>query len=105
MIAFRRLGGVPRRVRYDNLEAAVVRALRGRDCLESDRFTALRSHYGQGAFSCEPGPCGPHEKGGVESEVGRFRRRHLVPVPHVGSLAELNALLEVDDLLSAVAAR
>ena len=97
VIAFRRLGGVPRRVRYDNLKAAVVRVLRDRDRVESDRFTALRSHYGQDAFYCEPGPGGAHEKGGVEGEVGRFRRRHLVPVPHVGSLAELNALLEAAD--------
>jgi len=29
-------------------------------------------------------------KGGVEGEVGRFRRRHLVPVPKVASLLELN---------------
>ncbi len=97
VIAFRRLVGVPRRVRYDNLKAAVVRVLRGRDRVESDRFTALRSHYGFDAFFCEPGPGGAHEKGGVEGEVGRFRRRHLVPVPHVGSLAELNALLEAAD--------
>ena len=46
-VAFRRLGGVPRRVRYDNLKAAVVRVLAGRDRVESDRFTALRSHYGR----------------------------------------------------------
>jgi hypothetical protein len=29
----------------------------------------------------------------VEGEIGRFRRRHLVPVPRVGSLAELNELI------------
>ena len=33
----------------------------------------------------------------MEGEVGRFRRRHLVPVPRVESLAELNALLEAAD--------
>ncbi len=38
---------------------------------------------------------GAHEKGGVEGEVGRFRRRHLVPVPKIGSMAELNELLAV----------
>jgi len=32
-------------------------------------------------------------KGGVEGEVGRHRRNHLVPVPHVADLAELNRLL------------
>ena len=96
-VALERLGGVPRRVRYDNLKAAVTRVLAGRDRIESDRFTALRSHFGFDAFFCEPGIAGAHEKGGVEGEVGRFRRRHLVPVPRVESLAELNALLEAAD--------
>ena len=40
-----------------------------------------------------PGIEGAHEKGGVEGEVGRLRRNHLVPVPSVADLAELNALL------------
>ena len=95
-IAFRRLGGVPRRVRYDNLKAAVTRVLARRERIESNRFTALRSHFGFEAFSVRPAP-GAHEKGGVEGEVGRFRRRHLVPVPRVQSLAELDALLEAAD--------
>ncbi len=30
----------------------------------------------------------------MEGEVGRFRRRHLVPVPRVATLKELNDLLE-----------
>jgi transposase len=81
-------------VRYDNLKAAVVRVLKGRRRVESDRFVALRSHYGFDSSFCLPGKRGAHEKGGVEGEVGRFRRRHLVPVPSVGSLAELNELLE-----------
>ena len=67
--------------------------LKGRDRVESDRFIALRSHYGFDSFFCQPGIKGSHEKGGVEGEVGRFRRRHLVPVPHVASMAELNELL------------
>jgi hypothetical protein len=33
------------------------------------------------------------EKGGVEEEGGYFRRNHLVPVPKVRSLEELNGLL------------
>jgi hypothetical protein len=36
---------------------------------------------------------GGHEKGGVEGEVGRFRRNHLVPQPDVATLGELNARL------------
>ena len=91
--AFERLGGVPGRIRYDNLSPAVARVLKGRNRIETDRFVALRSHYGFDSFFCEPGEAGAHEKGGVEGEVGRFRRRHLVPVPRVANLAGLNELL------------
>ncbi|WP_344613904.1 hypothetical protein [Dactylosporangium salmoneum] len=31
------------------------------------------------AFYCQPGLQGAHEKGGVEGQVGWFRRNHLVP--------------------------
>jgi hypothetical protein len=54
---------------------------------------AFRSHYGFDAFYCQPGHEGSHEKGGVEGEGGRYRRNHCVPVPAVGSVDELNALL------------
>jgi transposase len=96
--AFEAFGGVPARIRYDNLKPAVVRVLKGRDRAEADRFVALRSHYGFDSFFCIPGVEGAHEKGGVEGEVGRFRRRHLVPVPRVGSMAELNAMVEAGDV-------
>jgi hypothetical protein len=46
------------------------------------------------AFYCEPGLAGAHEKGGVEGEVGYFRRNYLVPVPEVDSLAELNTRID-----------
>jgi len=96
--AFERFGGVPTgQVRYDNLKPAVVKVLLGRQRLENPRFVALRSHYLFDSFYCEPGLAGSHEKGGVESEIGRFRRRHLVPVPRVGSLGELNELLAAAD--------
>jgi transposase len=87
-------GGVFGLIRYDNLKSAVVRVLRGRRRVESDRFVGLRSHYRFESSFCLPGQQGAHEKGGIEGEVGRFRRRHLVPVPDVSSLEELNELLE-----------
>src|SRR6266542_55611 len=94
VLAFEHFGGVPAgQIRYDNLKDAVRRILVGRDRVETERFIALRSHYGFDSFFCEPGIKGAHEKGGVEGEVGRFRRNWLVPVPVVGSLAELNGLL------------
>ena len=95
--AFARLGGVPGMIRYDNAKALVARVLRGRNRDETERFIALRSHYGFDSFFCIPGRDGAHEKGGVEGEVGRSRRRHLVPLPRVHSLAELNRRLEVAD--------
>lgn len=91
--AFEHFGGVPGRCRYDNLKPAVVRVLKGRDRQEHERFVALRSHYGYDSFFCEPGEGGAHEKGGVEGEVGRFRRNHLVPVPALRSVTELNDTL------------
>jgi transposase len=101
-LAFAHFGGVPTGlIRYDNLKAAVLRILLGRDRVENERFIALRSHYGFDSFFCEPGEKGAHEKGGVEGEVGRFRRRHLVPIPEFASLDELNeriaAAMAVDD--------
>jgi transposase len=97
VLAFTHFGAVPGRIRYDNLKPAVIRVLRGRDRVESERFIALRSHYGFDGFFCIPGKEGAHEKGGVEGEIGRFRRRHLVPVPSVASLAELNELIAAGD--------
>lgn len=96
--AFEALGGVPTgMIRYDNLTPAVIRVALGRERLENPRFVAMRSHYGYDSFFCIPGIDGAHEKGGVEGEIGRFRRRHLTPVPHVGSLAALNAALRAAD--------
>jgi transposase len=92
--AFGVIGGVPcGQIRYDNLSPAVARVLAGRNRTETQRWLSFRSVYGFEAFYCIPGQEGAHEKGGVEGEIGRFRRRHMVPVPAAGSLAELNERL------------
>ena len=91
--AFDWFGGVFAEVRYDNLGSAVKKVLRGRKRVETDRFVAMRSHYLFDAIFTTPGIKGAHEKGGVEGEVGRMRRNHLVPVPAVGSMVQLNRLL------------
>jgi transposase len=93
--AFGVLGGVPfGKVRYDNLKSAVASVLGfTRARVETDRWTAFRSHFGLDAFYCQPGIEGAHEKGGVEGQIGWFRRNHLVPVPEVSSVAELNAMI------------
>lgn len=94
--AFEELGGIPTmQIKYDNLGQAVKKVLSvGRRREENDRWALFRSHYGFDAFYCEPGERGAHEKGGVEGEVGRFRRSWLTPVPKVTSLAELNGYIE-----------
>jgi transposase len=81
--AFNTLGGVPTgKIRYDNQRAAVAQVLgfsRGR--VETTRWTAFRSHCAAQVFYSRPGLQGAHEKGGVEGQIGWFRRNHLVPVP------------------------
>ena len=98
-LAFTYFGGVPETIRYDNLKPAVIKVLLGRERWENPKFISLRSHYRFESFFCIPGIDGAHEKGGVEGEIGRFRRRHLVPVPRVVSLDELNAMVAAGDVL------
>jgi transposase len=108
VLAFEWFDGVFAEVRYDNLGSAVKQVLKGRRRVESDRFVALRSHYLFESLFTTPGITGAHEKGGVEGEVGRLRRNHLVPVPQVASIAELNTRLRAacdEDLHRQIAGR
>ena len=70
----------------------------GRQRTENQRWVLFRSHYGFDAFYCHPGIESAHEKGGIEGDVGRFRRTHLSPMPVVDSLAELNRKVREWDL-------
>jgi hypothetical protein len=69
----------------------VQKILRGHRREETARFVAFRSHWRFEAEFCTPAEA--HEKGGVESEAGYFRRNHWVPVPKARDLAELNEQL------------
>lgn len=93
-LAFHYFGGVFRKLRYDNLTSAVKKILRGYEREMTARFIAFRSHWQYEASFCTPGE--GHEKGGVEGEVGYFRRNHWVPVPAARDLADLNAKLFAD---------
>lgn len=93
-LAFRYFGGVFRKLRYDNLSSAVKKILRGYERELTARFIAFRSHWQYEAEFCTPAE--GHEKGGVEGEVGYFRRNHWVPVPTASKLAELNDKLLAD---------
>jgi len=93
------LGGVPRRIWYDNPKVAVQRipslrsgqALAGRNRQEQQAFTGLRSHYLFESRFCTP--CQGHEKGLVEALVGQTRRNFMVPVPVAANWTDLNAQL------------
>lgn len=86
-------GGVFPVLRLDNLPLAVQRILKGGSRREQDRFIAFRSHYLFESSFTSPGVEGAHEKGGIEGEVGRFRRRWLTPVPQFQSWAGFNGYL------------
>ena len=89
--AFDYFGGVFHRLRYDNLKSAVQRVLRGKRREETTRFISFRSHWRFASEFCNP--AAGHEKGGVEGEVGYFRRNHWVPLPEAKDLEDLNAYL------------
>jgi transposase len=89
--AFRFLGGVPRRLTYDNLKTAVYKILSGRNRQEQQAFKEFRSYYLFESNYCNPAQ--GHEKGGVESDVGYVQRNFMTPLLEVNSYEELNALL------------
>lgn len=89
--AFQHFGGVPHRISYDNLGAAVKPLIEGRVREEQRAFVAFRSHYLFRSHYCTPAQ--GHEKGGVEGSVGFSRRNFLVPIPRVDSYEQLNQFL------------
>ena len=87
--AFAHFGGVPARLAYDNLKAAVVRILVGGERTLTARFAALASHYLFEPCFCRPGE--GHDKGGVEGRGKALRQQALVPIPTGASLDAINA--------------
>jgi len=93
---FEHFGGVPRRLAYDNLTAAVKRRV-GMTRELTDRFRALSSHY---LFE----PCFArigegHDKGGVEARGKGIRLAHLTPIPEGDTLPGIAAevLAKIDE--------
>jgi len=90
--AFEFLGGVPRRISYDNSKIAVAKIVGGRGRDVTREFLRM-----QGQFLFEHHFClvrRPNEKGHVENLLGFARRNFLVPIPATESLAALNDELE-----------
>ena len=88
--AFSYLGGVPRRVVYDNLTAAVKKIV-GTERELTERFTALVSHYLFEPCFARPGE--GHDKGGVEARGKGIRLAHLTPIPRGETLSEISEVL------------
>ena len=84
--AFAHFGGVPRRVIYDNLTAAVKRIL-GIERRLTERFQALASTYLFEPCFARPGE--GHDKGAVERRGQTVRLQHFTPVPAGDSLEEI----------------
>ena len=74
--AFEWFGGVFAEIRFDNLNSAVKKVLKGRRRVESDRFVALRSHY---LFALAVHDAGP--RGRAREGRRRGRGRPLPPQP------------------------
>jgi transposase len=87
--AFLLIGGVPRRLVYDNLKAAVKRLVGLKDRELNERFQALAAHY---LFEpCFTRPRQGHDKGGVEGRGKSIRLQHLTPIlagPDLETLSE-----------------
>lgn len=91
--AFAHFGGLPSRMIYDNLKAAVKRRV-GLEIQLAGRFQALVSHYLFEPCFARPGE--GHDKGGVESRGKSIRLQHLTPIPRGESLAEVSQRLVTD---------
>jgi transposase len=89
--AFEHLDGIPHRLSYDNLKAAVRRVLEGRNRLQQERFIQFRSHYLFESHFCTPGA--GHEKGRVEEGIGYVRRNFMTPLLEADSFEALNEQL------------
>ena len=90
-LAFHYLGGVFRRLRYDNLTSAVKRILRGYRREETTRFVAFRSHWRSSRSSALPGK--PTRRAEWRTRWAPSGVTTGCRCPRPKDLAELNAML------------
>ncbi len=88
---FYHIGGVPVRLRCDNMTTAVAQVLEGTERIISDGFYRFMFHHRFKADFCNPAK--GNEKGNVENKVGYTRRNMLVPVPVITDFAAFNSEL------------
>lgn len=76
---FQKAGGVPIRIWFDNLSAAVAGIEKNGERKLRELFTRFQCHYRFEAIFCNPNS--GNEKGNVENKCGYGRRNWCVPIP------------------------
>lgn len=89
---FNQLGGVPRKIRIDNLKAAVIKP-RGKneEAQFTEEFLQFSNYFGFEAQACNPRS--GNEKENVENKVGYVRYNFVTPSPVIRDLEDLANIL------------
>jgi transposase len=98
-LIFEMSGGVPRKIRFDNLSAAVVSIGKNGQRTLCEHFVRFMLHYRFEAEFCNPGK--GNEKGCGENKVGYTRRNWYLPYPEAEGFEALTLELHqraIDDL-------
>ncbi len=97
-ILFIKAGGVPTRIWFDNLSAAVAGIEKNGERKLRDLFVRFECHYRFESIFCNPNS--GNEKGNVENKCGYGRRNWCVPIPILESqeklAEELDSLAQKD---------
>ena len=88
-ISFEMAGGVPQKIRFDNLPAAVTSIGKNGERVLTEIFVRFMLHYRFKAEFCNRSK--GNEKGGVENKVGYSRRNWYVPYPQTDGFEGLTA--------------
>ena len=88
---FEHIGGVPIRIKADNMTTAVAQVLKGTERVLTDGFSRFMLHHRFQADFCNP--ASGNEKGNVENKVGYSRRNFFVPVPTIEDFETFNEAL------------
>ena len=97
---FSHIGGVPKRIKADNMTTAVIKILEEGKRELTEGFTRFKLHYRFETDFCNP--ASGNEKGNVENKVGYGRRNFFVPIPVIDDFDEYNTELLVlcdDDMI------
>ncbi|RBR34873.1 hypothetical protein EB06_00274 [Enterococcus cecorum] len=83
-ILFKQVGGVPKRIRIDNLTPAVKKKrTKNEEAQLTDEFVQFQNYYGFDVQVCNPRS--GHEKGNVENKVGYIRYNFFTSAPIMDS--------------------